>query len=61
MNALLITANLAVMMGKPVIAGTRITVAMILEKIGAGETVDGLLVDYLHLTCDGILAAKMQR
>ena len=27
------------MMGKPVIAGTRITVELILEKLAAGETV----------------------
>ncbi len=29
-----------VMMGKPVIAGTRITVERILEKLAAGETID---------------------
>ena len=57
MNAPLITSDPAVMMCKPVIAGTRITVELILEKIGAGETVDDLLVDYPHLTRDGILAA----
>ncbi|MGM0601332.1 MAG: DUF433 domain-containing protein [Candidatus Rifleibacteriota bacterium] len=27
-----------IMMGKPVIAGTRITVELILEKLAAGET-----------------------
>jgi uncharacterized protein (DUF433 family) len=57
MSAPLITSDPAVMMGKPVIAGTRITVEMILEKIGAGESVDDLLVDYSHLTREGILAA----
>ena len=29
-----------VMMGKPVVSGTRITVELILEKLAAGETVD---------------------
>lgn len=32
-----------VMMGKPVIAGTRITVESILEKLAAGESIDDLL------------------
>jgi len=30
-------------MGKPVIAGTRITVELILEKLAAGETVEQVL------------------
>ena len=42
----LITSDPAVMMGKPVVAGTRITVELILEKLGAGETIDDLLLDY---------------
>jgi len=29
-----------VMMGKPTIAGTRLTVELILEKLAAGETVE---------------------
>ena len=57
MNHPLITCNPTVMMGKPVIAGTRITVELILEKLGAGETIDDLLIDYPHLTREGVLAA----
>ena len=34
-----IVSNPAVMMGKPVVAGTRITVELILEKLAAGETI----------------------
>ena len=33
-----IKSDPAVMMGKPVITGTRVTVELILEKLAAGET-----------------------
>ena len=46
-----------VLMGKPVVKGTRISVELILEKLGAGETVDDLLVAHPTLTRDGIGAA----
>lgn len=46
-----------IMMGKPVIRGTRITVEMILEKMSAGETTEDLLEAYPHLSREGILAA----
>lgn len=39
-----------VMMGKPVIAGTRITVESILEKLGAGETVEAVVAEHPRLT-----------
>ena len=42
MNDTRIVSNPKVMMGKPVVAGTRITVELILEKLAAGETVDDL-------------------
>jgi uncharacterized protein (DUF433 family) len=45
------------MLGKPVIAGTRITVELILEKLAAGETVDDLLIDYPQLTRESVRAA----
>jgi uncharacterized protein DUF433 len=45
------------MMGKPVIAGTRITVELILEKLAAGETAEQLLEAHPRLTREGILAA----
>ena len=53
----LIQSNPAVMMGKPVVAGTRITVELILEKLSAGETVDQVLEAHPRLTREGILAA----
>lgn len=46
-----------VMMGKPVVAGTRITVELILDKLAAGETFEGILEDYPHLTIESIRAA----
>lgn len=53
----LIQADPAVMMGKPVVAGTRITVELILEKLAAGETVEQLLDAHPRLTRDSIQAA----
>ena len=57
MNEALIAINPRVMMGKPVVAGTRITVELILERLGGGETVEQLLEPYPHLTREGIQAA----
>ncbi len=48
----------AVMFGKPVIRGTRITVEHILRKLGAGMTVDEIIADHAHLTPEDILAAQ---
>jgi uncharacterized protein (DUF433 family) len=45
------------MMGKPVIAGTRITVELILEKLAAGETAEEVLSAHPHLPKDSIRAA----
>ena len=53
----LIQSNPSVMMGKPVIAGTRITVEHILEKLAAGETVEQILDAHPRLTKDSIQAA----
>ena len=52
-----IVADPQVMLGKPVVRGTRITVALILEKLAAGETVDDLLVAYPRLARDDVQAA----
>lgn len=46
-----------IMMGKPVIRGTRITVELILEKLAAGESVDQLLSEHRRLTAEGVRAA----
>lgn len=57
MKTQLIESNPAVMMGKPVIAGTRITVELILEKLAAGESVEQILESHPHLTREAVLAA----
>jgi uncharacterized protein (DUF433 family) len=46
-----------IMMGKPVIAGTRITVESILEKLGAGETLEEIASAHPRLNREAILAA----
>lgn len=48
----------AVMMGKPCISGTRITVELVLRKLGHGNTIDDLLDDYPHITKEDVLAAQ---
>ena len=53
----LITIDSKVMMGKPVIRGTRITVEHILEELSYGATVDELLEAHPRLTREAILAA----
>lgn len=45
-----IVANPERMGGRPTIAGTRITVEVILDKLAASRTIDDILVDYPHLT-----------
>ena len=57
MGQKLIVSDPAVMMGKPVVKGTRITVELILEKLGAGETIEQLLEAHPRLTREGIQAA----
>jgi uncharacterized protein (DUF433 family) len=57
MGPALITSNPKIMMGKPTVAGTRITVELILDKLGAGETVDQILSEHPRLTAEGVRAA----
>ena len=45
------------MMGKPCIKGTRITVELILRKLGSGRSIADLLEAYPHLTEDDVRAA----
>lgn len=53
----LITVDPDVMLGKPVVAGTRITVEYVLDALGHGHTVEALLEGHPRLTRAGIEAA----
>ncbi len=53
----LITSDPHIMMGKPVILGTRITVELILEKLAAGETIEQIVDAHPRLTRESIQAA----
>jgi uncharacterized protein (DUF433 family) len=57
MTQQLIISDPKIMMGQPAVAGTRITVDLILEKLSAGETVEQLLEAHPRLTGEGIQAA----
>jgi uncharacterized protein (DUF433 family) len=57
MSEPLIVSDPKVMMGKPVVAGTRITVDLILEKLGSGESMEAVLEAHPRLTRDAVLAA----
>lgn len=52
-----VEVNPKVMLGKPVIRGTRIPVELILRKLGEGATEGDLLTAYPNLTSDDIHAA----
>jgi uncharacterized protein (DUF433 family) len=52
-----ITYDPAVLGGKPIIKGTRISVQFILELLAAGMSVDELLAEYPHLNREDVLAA----
>ena len=52
-----IEVNPKVMLGKPVIRGTRVTVELILRKLAAGATRKDILEGYPHLRDEDIQAA----
>jgi uncharacterized protein (DUF433 family) len=57
MEKKMIVSDPKVMMGKPIIAGTRITVELILEKLAVGETIEQILDAHPRLTREAIQAA----
>lgn len=57
LNQAHIESNPAIMIGKPVIVGTRITVESILERLGQGESMEQILEAHPRLKQDDILAA----
>ncbi len=52
-----IEINPKVVMGKPVIKCTRISVELLLEKLSAGETENDIIEAHPHLTKEDIKAA----
>jgi uncharacterized protein (DUF433 family) len=56
-DQILIVSDPKVMMGKPTIVGTRITVELILEKLATGETTEQILAAHPRLTSAHISAA----
>jgi len=52
-----ITQNPQIMGGKPCIRGQRVTVGMIVGQIGAGRSIEELLLDYPYLQREDILEA----
>ncbi len=57
MSESLVVSDAKAMMGKPVIVGTRITVELILEKLGSGESIEQVLESHPRLTRGAVLAA----
>lgn len=53
----LVSSDPNIMMGKPTIKGTRITVELVLEKLAAGETVEQILDEHPRLTEEAVRAA----
>ena len=52
-----IEINPAIMMGKPVIKGTRITVEQILEELSTSDSIEEILNAHPHLTKEQVQAA----
>ena len=52
-----IAADPTVMMGKPCIQGTRITVELVLRKLGAGRSFSDILKAFPQLTQENLRAA----
>ncbi len=52
-----ITRDPKVMVGKPVVRGTRITVELLMELLAAGDSIETILDNYPRLTREDVLAA----
>lgn len=52
-----VVSDPTIMMGKPVIRGTRVTVEIILERLACGESCDQIREAYPHLEAGDIEAA----
>lgn len=52
-----IVTNPRVLQGKPIIEGTRISVAFLLELLASGMTIEQIVAEYPNLTRNAVLAA----
>lgn len=52
-----IEVNPNVLVGKPVIKGTRVSVELLLDRLADGWSIDDVLTSYPHLTREDVLAA----
>ncbi|OGT78258.1 MAG: antitoxin [Gammaproteobacteria bacterium RIFCSPLOWO2_02_FULL_56_15] len=52
-----IEVNPAVLVGKPIIMGTRISVELILDRLADGWTMEDVLASYPHVGREDVLAA----
>lgn len=46
-----------ILLGKPVIKGTRISVELILKKLSQGASIEDLLISYPHIKQEDVFAA----
>ena len=52
-----IEVNPAVLVGKPIIKGTRISVELILDRLADGWAIEDLIASYPHISREDVLAA----
>jgi uncharacterized protein (DUF433 family) len=52
-----VTRDPTIMLGKPIIKGTRITVELLMRKLAGGYSLEKLLESYPHISREQILAA----
>jgi uncharacterized protein (DUF433 family) len=52
-----ITVDSDILVGKPIIKGTRISVELVMERLADGWSVADILESYPHLTREDVLAA----
>jgi uncharacterized protein (DUF433 family) len=52
-----ITIDPDILVGKPIIRGTRISVELLMDRLGDGWTMEQILESYPRLTRDDVLAA----
>ena len=52
-----IEVNPAVLVGKPIIKGSRISVELILDRLADGWSMEDVLISYPHISKEDVLAA----